>query len=42
MIPKVTRLCYAIRSMVRISNINTLQSVHYAYFQSIIKYGIIF
>ena len=28
--------------MVHISNINTLKSIYYAYFQSIIKYGIIF
>ena len=35
-------LCrYAVRSMVHISNINTLKSVYYTYFQSIIKYGII-
>jgi len=44
MIPKVSRPCYAIRLMVCISNINTLKSIHYTYFHSIIliKYGIIF
>jgi len=42
MILKVSRPCYAIRLMVRISNINTLKSVHYAYFHSIMKYEIIF
>jgi len=34
--------CYAIRSLVHISNINTLKSVYCAYFHSVIKYGIIF
>jgi len=42
MIPKLSEVCYAIRSMVRISNINTLKSVYYVYFHSIIKYGKIF
>jgi hypothetical protein len=42
MISKSSELCYAIRSMVRISNINTLKSVYYVYFHSIIKYGMIF
>jgi hypothetical protein len=41
MIPKLNGACYAIRSMVHISNINTLISIYYAYFPSIIKYGII-
>jgi len=34
--------CYAIRSLVHISNINTLKSIYCAYFYSVIKYGIIF
>jgi hypothetical protein len=42
MIPKLSEVYYAIRSMVRISNINTLKSVYYVYFNSIIKYGKIF
>jgi hypothetical protein len=29
-IPKLSRACYAVRSMVQISNINTLKSIHYA------------
>ena len=41
MIPKLIGTCYTVRSMVHVSNINTLKSVYYAYFQSIIKYGII-
>jgi len=42
MIPNLSGACYAIRSVVHISNINTLKSIYYAYFSSIIKYGIIF
>jgi hypothetical protein len=42
MIPKSSEVCYAIRSMVRISNINTLKSVYCVYFHSIVKYEIIF
>ena len=42
MINKLSAACYAIRLMVHISNINTLKSISYAYFHSIIKYGTIF
>jgi hypothetical protein len=42
MIPKLRGACYALRSMVHITNINTLKPVYYAYFHSIIKYEIIF
>jgi hypothetical protein len=42
MIPRLSVACYAVRSMVHIGNINTLKSIYYAYFHSIIKYGIIF
>ena len=38
-IPKLSGAYYAIRSVVHISNINTLKSI---YFHSVIKYGIIF
>jgi hypothetical protein len=41
-IPKFSAACDAIRSMVWFSNINTLKSIYYAYFHSVIKYGIIF
>jgi len=41
-IPKLSEAYYAVRSMVQISNINTLKSIHYAYFPSLINYGIIF
>jgi hypothetical protein len=42
MIPKLSRACYAIRSMSHISSIDTLKSIYFAYFHSIMKYGIIF
>jgi hypothetical protein len=43
MIPKLCRACYdAICSMVHIRNINTVKSIYYVYFHSVIKYGIIF
>ena len=41
-IPKVSKACYASMAIVHISNINILKSIYYAYFHSIIKYGIIF
>jgi hypothetical protein len=40
MIPKLSRACYAIRSVSHISS--TLKSIYFAYFNSIMKYGIIF
>jgi hypothetical protein len=40
-IPKLSAACYAVRSTVRIGNSDTLRSIYYAYFYSIIKYGII-
>jgi hypothetical protein len=42
MIPKLSGACYAVRSMVHISNTNTLKSIYYAYFHPLIKCGIIF
>jgi hypothetical protein len=42
MIPKVRGACYAIRSVVHVSNINTFKSIYSAYFLSVIKYEIIF
>jgi hypothetical protein len=42
MIPKLYATCPAVRLKVHISNINTFKSVYYAYFHSIVKYGIIF
>jgi len=40
--PKFSVPCYDIRWTVHISNINTLESVYYAHFHSILKYGFIF
>ena len=40
MIPQLFGACYTISSVVHISNINTLKSIHNAYFHSVIKYGI--
>ena len=34
MIPKMSEACYCSRSVVHISNINTLKSIYYAYFHS--------
>ena len=41
-ISKLNAVCYAVRSMVQISNINTLKSIYYAYCHSSIQYGINF
>jgi hypothetical protein len=40
-IPNLSKACYAVQSMVHISDITTLKSIYFAYFHSIIKYGII-
>ena len=42
MAPKLSAASYAVRSMYHISYINTLKSIYFSYFHSIIKYGIIF
>jgi hypothetical protein len=42
MILKLSGACYAVRSMVHISNSNTHKSIYCASFHSVIKYGIIF
>jgi hypothetical protein len=42
MIPELSGACYALRSMFHISNINTLTSIYFAYFQVFIQYAIIF
>jgi hypothetical protein len=41
MIAKLSRACYAIRSMSHISSTDTPKSIYIAYFHSIMKYGII-
>jgi hypothetical protein len=40
-LPKLSRACYAVRSMHPFSSINTLKMIYFAYFNSIINYGII-
>jgi hypothetical protein len=42
MIPKLSGACYAVRLMLHINNINAIKSIYYAYFHTILKYGIIF
>jgi hypothetical protein len=42
LIPKLCGACYAVRSKCHIVNNDTLKSVYFAYFHSIMKYGIIF
>ena len=42
MIPNLSGTCYAVRSMVRISNIDTPKSIYCAHFHSVIIYGIVF
>jgi hypothetical protein len=41
-IPKLSAACYAVRQMYHFVNQNTLKSICFAYFHSIVKYGIIF
>jgi len=40
--PKLNSACFAIRSMQKIVNINTLKTIYFAYFHSIMSFGIIF
>ena len=41
-LPKLSAACYAVRQMYHICDENTSKSIYFAYFHSIIKYGIIF
>jgi hypothetical protein len=41
-IPKLSAACYAVTQMYHFVNQNTLKSIYFAYFHSIVKYGIIF
>jgi hypothetical protein len=41
-LPKLSRACYAVRAMYPFSSLNTLKMIYFAYFHSIINYGIIF
>jgi len=39
---KLSRACYAVRAMYSFSSLNTLKMIYFAYFHSVINYGIIF
>ena len=41
-LPKLSRACYVIRTMYPISSLKTLRMIYFAYFHSILEYGIIF
>jgi hypothetical protein len=41
-IPKLSAACYAVRQLYHFVNQNTLKLIYFAYFHSIVKYGIIF
>jgi hypothetical protein len=41
-VPKLSGACYAVRSMSHVSNNVTLKTMYFAYFHSIMKYGIFF
>jgi len=41
-LPKLSRACYAVRTMYSFSSLNTLKMIYFAYFHSVINYGIIF
>jgi hypothetical protein len=42
LIPKLMQARYAVRSLLHISNTDMLKSIYFAYFHSLMKYGIIF
>jgi hypothetical protein len=42
LIPRLSGSCYAVRSMSHIRNTETLKSIYFAYFHSLMKYGITF
>jgi hypothetical protein len=41
-IPKLSAACFAVRKLFHILNLDALRMVYFTYFQSVIKYGIIF
>jgi hypothetical protein len=41
-LPKLNRACYVVRSMYILNDISTLKVIYYAYFHTIMEYGIIF
>jgi hypothetical protein len=42
LVPKLSGGCYEVRSMFYISNTDTLKSIYFTYFHSLMNYGIIF
>jgi len=42
MLPKSCSACYAIRCMYNFSNIERIKIIYYAYFHSIMMYGMVF
>jgi hypothetical protein len=42
LIPKLSGACYAVRSLLHISNTDTVRSIYFVYLHSLMKYGIIF
>jgi hypothetical protein len=42
LVPKLTRTCYAVRSILHISNTDTLKSIYFNYFHSLLKHGMNF
>jgi hypothetical protein len=40
--PKMSSSCYAVTSMYYFSSLTTLKTVYFAYFHSVMKYGVIF
>jgi hypothetical protein len=41
LVPKLSGACYAVRSVLHISNTDALKSIYFDYFHSLVKYGII-
>jgi len=41
-IPKFSRACYVIRSVYLLFGVSTFKTIYYAYFHSVMEYGIIF
>jgi hypothetical protein len=41
-LPKLRGACFAVRSMYPYSSLNMLKKIYFAYFHSVISYGIIF
>jgi hypothetical protein len=42
LVSKLITACYAIRTLLHISNSDTLKTIYFAYFHSLMRYGIIF